>query len=303
MSIFKRNLILLYFLSFSGVVIAQDAPFRFKVGLGLASYYGDLKEKAKLIDQSSLALNLGMTYDFTEQLMGRADISIMKLKADDRFNTRKDFINRNLNFRTNLWEFNLGIEYDFMNINSGDYFLTPYMHLGLGIFHSNPWTYSRTGEKVYLRNYGTEGQGLPSYPERKKYGLLHVQIPIGAGVKLAVSEDINLFFDVTLRKLFTDYLDDVGNTYPDKAIVLAESPTAATTIGLTYRGDEISSAAYPGVNIKRGGYAKDMYYTVGLGLSFRLNGLTLGGGSGRSTRNWGTNSFNRSRLRSPRNVY
>ncbi|MDD2791847.1 MAG: DUF6089 family protein [Sediminibacterium sp.] len=303
MSVFKRILILLYFLSFSGVVIAQDAPFRFKMGLGLATYYGDLKEKAKLIDQSSIALNLGMTYDFTDQLMGRADISIMKLKADDRFNTRQDFINRNLNFRTNLWEFNLGIEYDFMNINSGEYFLTPYMHLGLGIFHSNPWTYSRTGEKVYLRNYGTEGQGLPSYPERKKYGLLHVQIPIGAGVKVAVTEDINLFFDITLRKLFTDYLDDVGNTYPDKAIVLTESSTANTTIGLTYRGDEISSSPYPGVNIKRGGYAKDMYYTIGLGLSFRLNSLTLGSGSGRSTRNWGTNSFNRSRLRSPRNVY
>ena len=44
-------------------VEAQNDLFRVKGGFGLATYYGDLKDKAKVIDQSSLAFNLGLTYD------------------------------------------------------------------------------------------------------------------------------------------------------------------------------------------------------------------------------------------------
>ena len=283
----------------STLLKAQDAPLRFKAGIGLATYYGDLKEKAKLVDQSSLALNLGLTYDITEQILGIFDFSVMSLKAHDKFNIRPDLINRNLNFKTSLWEANFGVEYDFLNMTSGDYILTPYLRMGVGLFHFNPWTYDRSGNKVYLRQFGTEGQGLPSYPERKAYNLLQMQIPIGGGIKYAISEDVNAFFDISFRKIFTDYLDDVGNTYPDRDIMLAESPNPIQTIGLTYRGDEISSAPYPGVNIKRGGFTKDIYYTMGIGISMRLNNITV---TRKAKRYNGKVSSTRSRLRSPGSV-
>ncbi|KAF0235944.1 MAG: hypothetical protein FD183_1727 [Chitinophagaceae bacterium] len=230
-----RSYVFVILIGVSTLLKAQDAPLRFKAGIGLATYYGDLKEKAKLVDQSSLAINLGLTYDLTEQILGTFDFSVMSLKANDKFNTRIDYINRNLNFKTTLWEANLGVEYDFLNMTSGDYILTPYLHMGVGLFHYNPWTYDRSGNKVYLRQFGTEGQGLPSYPERKAYNLLQMQIPIGGGIKFAISEDVNAFFDISFRKIFTDYIDDVGNTYPDRDIMLAESPNPIQTIGLTYR--------------------------------------------------------------------
>ncbi|MDP1844351.1 MAG: DUF6089 family protein [Sediminibacterium sp.] len=294
-----RSFFFVLLIGVSTLLKAQDAPLRFKAAMGLATYYGDLKEKAKLIDQSSLALNLGLTYDITEQILGTFDFSILSLKANDKFNTRIDYINRNLNFKTTLWEANFGVEYDFLNMTNGDYILTPYLHMGVGLFHFNPWTYDRNGNKVFLRQIGTEGQGLPSYPELKPYNLLQMQIPIGGGIKFAISEDVNAFFDITFRKIFTDYIDDVGNTYPDRDIVLAESPNPIQTIGLTYRGDEISSAPYPGVNIKRGGYSKDIYYTLGLGVSFRLNDITF---TRKAKRFNGKVSSTRSRLRSPGSV-
>ncbi|MDP1845023.1 MAG: DUF6089 family protein [Sediminibacterium sp.] len=294
-----RSYVFVILIGVSTLLKAQDAPLRFKAGIGLATYYGDLKEKAKLVDQSSLAINLGLTYDLTEQILGTFDFSVMSLKANDKFNTRIDYINRNLNFKTTLWEANLGVEYDFLNMTSGDYILTPYLHMGVGLFHYNPWTYDRSGNKVYLRQFGTEGQGLPSYPERKAYNLLQMQIPIGGGIKFAISEDVNAFFDISFRKIFTDYIDDVGNTYPDRDIMLAESPNPIQTIGLTYRGDEISSAPYPGVNIKRGGYTKDIYYTMGIGISMRLNNITV---TRKAKRYNGKVSSTRSRLRSPGSV-
>lgn len=284
--------------------IAQDDPFRVKFGLGLATYFGDLKEKAKPVNQSSLAVNFGASYDITDQIIGKLDIGILKLKGDDRFNNRLDYINRNLSFQSNIWEINLGVEYEFLNMKSEDYIMTPYVSLGLGIFHFNPSTFDRNGEKVFLKPMGTEGQGLASYPDRRPYKLLQMQIPIGAGVKFAVNEFINVFFDISFRKIFTDHLDDVGNTYPDKNIVLNESLTGAATIALTYRGDELNNLPYPSTYLNRGGYTNDIYYTIGLGATIRLANFSLGsGGSGGGSKRVGRVGSSRSRLRNPGRVF
>jgi opacity protein-like surface antigen len=295
------------FSSFSvfGQLIAQTTPLSLRTTIGLATYYGDLTEKAKVFNQSSLGFSIGLNYDITEQITGKLDFSIMKLKADDRFNTRTDFLTRNLNFTTTLWDIQLGAEYDFLNMVSEEYILTPYLGMGLGICHFNPWTYDRTGVKRYLREYGTEGQGLPSYPERKVYSNYSLYFPINFGIKYALNENVKLVFDLNFRKTFTDYLDDVGNTYPDQNIILNEAKDPTTTIGLTYRGDEVSTAPYPGVKINRGGYTNDFYYTTSIGLIIRLNNITIGGGGGAggSSKRTGKIGSKKSRLRAPGRVF
>ncbi|MBX9732653.1 MAG: outer membrane beta-barrel protein [Chitinophagaceae bacterium] len=285
--------------------MGQSDPLRVHGSTGLATYFGDLKEKAKLIDQSSPFFNLGLSYNITDQILGRFDFSIMTLKADDRFNTRSDLVARNLNFKTTLWETNFTIQYDFLNMNSEDYFLSPYVFAGFGLMHMNPWTYDRNGVKRFLRGYHTEGQGLPSYPERKEYNLFNFQIPFGAGIKYAINENVNVYVELAFRKLFTDYLDDVGNTYPDKNIILNESLDPTTTIGLTFRGDELDpSLPYPNTVIQRGGYTKDTFYTIGIGVSFRLNGVSLGSGrSGGSFNKIRKVGSTRSRLKNPGSVF
>ena len=297
---------LFFFISFLnfGHGIAQETPFTLRTNIGLATYYGDLTEKAKIFNQSSTSFSLGIGYDFTDQIIGRFDFSIMKLKADDRFNTRTDLINRNLNFTTTLWDITLGGEYEFLNMISEDYLFTPFLGIGLGLCHFNPWTYDRTGVKRYLRDYGTEGQGLPSYPERKIYSKYSLFIPINFGIKYAINENIRFVFEVNFRKTFTDYLDDVGNYYPDQSIILSQSLDPTTTLGLTYRGDEVSSDPYPGVKINRGGYTNDFYYTTSIGVSIRLNALSTGGGNKiRSGRVYRPGGSGRSSLKNPNRVF
>src|SRR5690606_13448162 len=76
--------------------------------------------------------------------------------------------------------------------------------------------------KVFLKPLSTEGQGLPQYPDRKPYKLTQFAIPFGAGVKFRVSRNTVLAYEVGLRKIFTDYLDDVSTTYVDQATLLQE---------------------------------------------------------------------------------
>ena len=262
-----------------GHINAQETPFSLRTNIGIATYYGDLTEKVKIFNQSSTSFSLGLGYDFTDQIIGRFDVSIMKLKADDRFNSRIDLKNRNLNFTTSLWDIALGVEYEFLNMVSEDYLFSPFLGIGVGVCHFNPWTIDRTGVKRFLRDFGTEGQGLPSYPERKVYSKLSMFIPINLGFKYAISESVRFVFEANFRKPLTDHLDDVGNTYPEQSVILNEAKDPITTLGLTYRGDEVSSSPYPSIFLPRGGFTQDFYYTTSIGVSIRLNNITVGSGN------------------------
>lgn len=72
------------------------------------------------------------------------------------------------------------------------------------------------------------------------------------------------------RKLFTDYLDDVSDTYVDEAVLLSERGTKSAE--LSYRGDELpgGNPNYPKGSVRGNKSEKDWYYFTGLKLTFRL---------------------------------
>ncbi|MGL6069202.1 MAG: hypothetical protein ACRC0I_10595, partial [Sediminibacterium sp.] len=73
--------ILFCLLGLSFKSFSQTDPFRVHSSVGLATYYGDLTQKAKVINQNTAGMfNAGISYDITEQIIGRFDFSIMKLK-------------------------------------------------------------------------------------------------------------------------------------------------------------------------------------------------------------------------------
>ncbi len=81
-----------------------------------------------------------------------------------------------------------------------------------------------------------------------------------------------------MRKLFTDYLDDVSTTYVDEGtLAAAKGPTA---VRFSYRGGELKNGepAYPVAGTIRGGAkSKDWYYFQGITLRIRLHhGLRRG---------------------------
>lgn len=264
-SLFLSAVILLCF-NFSK---AQN--LHFTLFAGVSNYQGDLQPKRFTFDQGNLALGVGGLYELSERLYLRGNFTFGKIKGDDQ----KSFANatRNLNFTSKILDVHLGLEYDILN--SYERSLVPFLFAGVSVFHFSPYTFDTTGRKVFLQPLGTEGQGF--FQGREKYGLTQLSLPFGGGLKLALSENVMVRFEIGFRKTFTDYLDDVSTTYADRAQLLANNGQRA--VDLAFRGDELkgSTLTYPAANAKRGNAgSKDLYYFAGMGISFRLSPLSEG---------------------------
>jgi len=264
------------------VNFSEAQNIHFTMFAGISNYQGDLQPKRFTFEQGNLALGVGGLYELSEKLYLRGNVTFGKIKGDDK----KSFTNstRNLNFASNVLDVHLGLEYDVLN--SYDRSLVPFVFAGVSIFNFSPYTFDTTGRKVALQPLGTEGQGF--FQGREKYGLTQLSLPFGGGLKLALSENVRVRFEIGFRKTFTDYLDDVSSTYADRAQLLVNNGQRA--VDLAFRGDELkgSTLAYPAVGAQRGNAGnKDLYYFAGIGISFRLSPMSesrergAGGGRGK----------------------
>jgi len=259
----------LFIIGMASLLSASSQGWTADFFVGTANYQGDLLEKRYTMQNSHFSLGLGAGYTFNEHFRVRGLLSFGKVTADDKDNSDPALIARNLNFFSNITELSVTAHYDFFDIKYSR--ITPYVFAGLGLFHFNPYTYDSTGNKIMLKPLSTEGQGLQAYPNRKPYSLMQFNIPFGAGIKFSVNESITLAWEIGLRKTFTDYLDDLSNTYVDESILTAEKgPLAAA---MAFRGDELknSPGTYPVEGSVRGGPEyKDWYYFSGLTASYTL---------------------------------
>lgn len=263
--------ILFSFFLFSIAANAQN--FHFNLFAGTSNYQGDLQDKRFTFNQSHLAGGIGLSYDITDHFSLSTNFMLGKVSADDKYGKNRT---RNLNFFSGITEGNLEVQYFITPLLQHS--LTPYLFTGIAVYHFNPYTFDTVGKKYYLNPLSTEGEGF--VPGVKNYNLTQMAIPIGAGVKLSLSDKINVGLEVGFRKLFTDYLDDVSTTYVDENLLLANR--GGTAVELAYRGDELKNGVltYPAAGTKRGSpKAKDMYYFTGLTLSFRLGSGNNAGGS------------------------
>lgn len=236
---------------------------------GASSYQGDLQSKRLTLDQSHFGFGLGLKYDLTDHWSLRTEINHGTVEASDSRNDAK-LKPRNLSFQTRILEGNLLAEYSFFDLRTKS--ITPYVFGGVAIFHYNPYAYDTSGNKVYLRPLSTEGQGLAQYPDMKPYRLTQFAIPFGGGIRLRMTENITIGYELGMRKLFTDYLDDVSGRYVDQAVLLQERGPKA--VEMAFRGGELknSTATYPADGTLRGGAKfKDWYYFQGITLSIGLN--------------------------------
>jgi hypothetical protein len=247
----KKVLLAVFFLPF--LTSAQD--LHFSVRLGAAGYSGDLKEKMLSLSQMNFLGSLGARYDLTERVALRTYFTYAKLQGDDKKGTA-DMQRRNLNFKTNLFEWELGAQYSILNPNES--WWVPYVYAGLGVFHYNPFTYDENGVKTFLQPLGTEG---------KSYGLTQLCIPLGLGIERSLNEDMRLGVEIGYRKLFTDYLDDVSGFYVDQATLL--STRGQKAVDLAFRGDEVGAGTYPSGGSVRGKPNKDGYYYIAFTFTVR----------------------------------
>lgn len=271
---------------------------RFHIGVfgGLAAYNGDLTEKIFPKKVTNGAIGITGNYELTNNIMLRLGYTYTVLGGADRYSSDPELVKRNLSFETSLSEFHLVGEYYLFNLYEKRF--SPYLFGGLAVYHYNPYTHTSAGQKVFLRPLSTEGQGLAGYPDRKPYGLTQMALPFGGGVKYAFNENLHLGLEISFRKLFNDYFDDVSTTYADPNDLLAAKGQIA--VDLAYRGDELPGGdpALPAKGAQRGGSEyNDFYYFTGLHLTYRLGNGNGNGGifSGKGNK--------RNRNGCPTNVY
>ncbi len=250
---------------------------------GVANYQGDLQEKTYTFDKAKSAFGLGASYALTDHIAIRGIFSWGKIQGDDKQNSDPFLKKRNLSFRSPVYDASITGQYHFLNLVTNRF--SPYVFAGVSLFRYKPHTFDTLGTKVFLQPLGTEGQGLSQYPDRNPFKLTQLALPLGVGIKFAVNQNISLGWEISLRKTFTDYLDDVSTTYVDENILRAGR--GQTSVDLAYRGDELKDGTltYPADGTKRGSSKyKDWYYFSGITATIKIpSGKFFSGRKGSAT--------------------
>jgi hypothetical protein len=236
---------------------------------GFANYTGDLQEKRFTLDQSHASFGAGLSYEIIPKVLIRGTFVFSKLSGDDKFSSRELNRLRNLNFSSALYDASVVADYSLFDLVNKR--VTPYAFAGIAMFGFNPYTFDSLGSKYYLKNLSTEGQGLFEYPDRKKYKNVQFAIPFGFGVRVKITDNAYLGYEIGMRKTFTDYIDDVSKTYVDEALLA--SNRSAKAVELAFRSNELKDVnlPYPQDGTIRGGSKyKDWYYFSGITLSIGL---------------------------------
>lgn len=293
----KLILTLLTVVTFTALT-AQD--LRLNLFGGMANYNGDLQSRPITFQQAKYSVGLWASYDINPYVMLRGGLHFAEVRAEDRFQKNPANVLRNLSFATNIIELHAGAEYHFLGMT--DRVFSPYVFGALAGFHYNPYAYDQAGNKVFLKPLSTEGQGLASYPDRQPYSLTQFTVPLGVGVRMVLTDRIDIGAEFGYRKTFTDYMDDVSRSYVDQAVLLASRGPKA--VEMAFRTPEVpghSIDPYPVDLEKRGGSEfKDNYYFLGLTFTYRITGGDRSGGRSNGGRSGGKR---RSSLGCPTNVF
>jgi len=205
-------------------------------GIGASNFLGDLGGLNKVgtgyspIDiewvTTRPSFHIGYRYRIKSWLSTKSLFSYMILKGDDALTAEPARRNRNLKFRSHLFE--LSQHFEVIIFNSEE-FGARYRPMGVkGSKNKNTLIYAFSGISGFffipqgpgdggwtnLRPLHTEGQGLPNGPDQ--YSNFGVAIPFGLGAKVSIDAVWRMTFELTYTKTFTDYIDDVSTVYYDK---------------------------------------------------------------------------------------
>lgn len=205
----KKTILLLLFGLSTSLTFAQMG---WEAGgwLGTSYYFGDLNTNFRL-NRPGLAGGLVARYNFNDRVCFKFSANYGSVSAYDSDSDNSFELARNLSFKSIVVDGTGQFEFNFLPYIHGsrDQFYTPYLFAGLSAFYFNPKA-KYDGEWVDLRPLGTEGQF-----KGEEYYTVQGAIAYGVGFKIDLSYEWSLNFEVSSRRLFTDYLDDVSTVYPD----------------------------------------------------------------------------------------
>jgi hypothetical protein len=218
-------------------------------GIGASNFVGELGGANQIGSHYTLkdmeivatrtSAQLGFRFKFDKRWAVKGGFYYQAVSGADSLTKEIYRHNRNLSFKSNIFEISSQVEFYFTKaeqlvkrykIKGAKGYtsfsnIQAYLFMGFGGFFFNPKA-EYNGKWVALQPLGTEGQGLPGAPH--KYSRFSVCIPIGFGIKQPINKKMYVGLEFGFRKTFTDYIDDVSNTYYDNnAILSARGTTAA----------------------------------------------------------------------------
>ena len=265
----NKILILIAFISLGFTANAQYKE-NTEIGFigGVSYYLGDLNTTH--FNNSLPFGGIVIRKNIDRRFSYKAELLYLNLAADDKDNpTDPIATDRDLHFRSSVFELSGQIEFNFLPFEAGNalYTWTPFVYTGVSYFNFNPQAENLEGDWVNLQELGTEGQGSNSFPAREEYPLTQFAIPLGGGLKIAINPSFNIILEYGVRKTFTDYLDDVSTTYPggDLTDMTSEAIYMSDPTGTHELGEQRGNPD-----------KKDWYSFAGITLSFKLNNNTKG---------------------------
>ena len=243
---------------------------------GLSSYMGDLSPESSRTSMGDInrAGGVFIRYNRNDYFSFKLGATYGQVSAADQRSSNVDRRMRNLHFLSTVFETALTMEYNLLGYEPK--YMTrrfsPYIFVGIGYFAFNPKSYGPDG-LIPLQPLRTEGQGLAESSQSSPYKLRAFSMPIGAGLKFALTEQINIGGEIGLRATTTDYLDDVSGTYvPDD--VLAENYGSLSALMANRTGRPVVEGQ------QRGNPRGNDWYIIG-GLTISYNWYNGGDGKRR----------------------
>lgn len=216
------------------------------LGIGISNFLGELGGRDQIgspfvwdleMSQTKPAANLGYRYFVREKQSVRLMLNYGILAGNDNLTQEVFRHNRNLNFKTDVFELQLCYELHLYKEELGHMYdlrgvkgtkssrVGFYLFGGIGAFYFNPKA-QFGNELVELKPLGTEGQGLEN--GAADYDLIQICIPMGVGLRKALSKQWSAGLELQYTKTFTDYIDDVSTVYYDnQALAAAHGPVGA----------------------------------------------------------------------------
>ena len=284
----KRNR-LIPFAIWGCLLVGQQSAFaqQHEIGAwgGMGHSFGDINNSRESLQFAEPAFGMFYRYNFNTRAAWYLGAAFGSTYGEDAISDDIYQQTRNLSYRTGLWEVATRFEPNFFPLSrtKKDEWFSPFLFAGLSLYYFNPQALY-DGNLVDLQPLGTEGHNVEEISGIDPYYRYQVAIPLGGGVKFAVSKNITMGLEVNWHKLFTDYLDDVSAVYIDPAI-LALGDNGDLAVALADRSAEGTDIIPLGrAGQQRGDrYRNDSFVFAGVFLSYSIVNMKCpmpGGGKG-----------------------
>lgn len=210
----KKLIITVFMLVLVGAQVrAQDGEYG--ITAGFAGYQGDIAEQAIGFGDAIGGGGLFFRYHFNERNAIRVNANYILIsgddtEADDRFRQ----VDRAITFRNQIIEVGANYQFNILPFVAGSprYRFAPYLFAGAAFVSHNPQ--GVLFEEWYdLAPLATEGE---------EYSTSTFAIPYGIGANFSLGRNlVNVGVELSHRFTFTDYLDDVSDSYSNQLDELA----------------------------------------------------------------------------------